>query len=106
MSGGFGVAPEHANVDNVYMSTEVVSIRLPAELKSRLDSLAETTGRSAAFYVKTALEDRIDDLEWAYGIAANAENLRIGRRAARPIDELIGDLGFTREELANGDDAA
>ncbi len=85
------------------MSTEVVSVRLPAEMKRRLDTLAEATGRPAAFYVKAALEDRMDDLEWAYGIAANAENLRTGRRAAQPIDSLIADLGFTREELANGD---
>jgi RHH-type rel operon transcriptional repressor/antitoxin RelB len=85
------------------MSTEVVSVRLPAEMKSRLDHLAEATGRSAAFYVKVALEDRMADLEWAYGIAANAENLRTGRRPARPIDSLITELGFTREELASSD---
>lgn len=85
------------------MSTEVVSVRLPAEMKTRLDALAEATGRPAAFYVKTALEDRMDDLEWAYGIASNAENLRAGHRAAQPIDSLIADLGFTREELVNGD---
>jgi RHH-type rel operon transcriptional repressor/antitoxin RelB len=85
------------------MSTEVVSIRVPAEMKSRLDALAETTGRSAAFYVKAALEDRMDDLEWAYGIAAKAENLRAGRRPARPIGELVTELGFTREELVESD---
>jgi predicted DNA-binding protein len=55
-------------------------------MKSRLDALAEATGRPAAYYVKAALEDRMDDLEWAYGIAANAENLRAGRRPTRPID--------------------
>lgn len=85
------------------MSTDVVSVRLPAEMKSRLDALAAATGRSAAFYVKAALEDRMNDLEWAYGIAANAEKLRTGRRPAQPIDVLIDDLGFTREELANVD---
>jgi RHH-type rel operon transcriptional repressor/antitoxin RelB len=85
------------------MSTEVVSIRIPAEMKSRLDTLAEATGRSAAFYVKAALEDRMDDLEWAYGIAAKAETLRAGRRPTRPIDSLIADLGFTRDELTGGD---
>lgn len=88
------------------MSTDVVSVRLPAEMKSRLDALAEATGRSAAFYVKAALADRMDDLEWAYGIAANAENLRAGQRHARPIDELIDELGFTREELAQADTGA
>jgi len=56
-----------------------------------------------AFYVKAALEDSMDDLEWAYRIAANAENLRAGRRAARPIDDLIGELGLSREEIAEVD---
>ncbi len=78
------------------MSTDVVSVRLPTEMKSRLDALAHATGRSAAFYVKVALEDRMDDIEWAYGIAANAESLRAGLRASRPIDALITELGFSR----------
>ena len=82
------------------MSTDVLSVRLPAEMRARLDALAEATGRSAAFYVKVALEDRMDDLEWAYGIAAKAENLRAGRRVARPIDDLISELGFTPDELS------
>lgn len=94
------------DVDNVYMSTDVISIRLPSEMKSRLDALATATGRPAAFYVKAALEDRMDDLEWAYGIAARAELLRAGRRPARPIAELIDELGFSRDELEDADEPA
>ncbi len=84
------------------MSTEVLSVRLSGELRKRLDALAEATGRSAAFYVKAALQDRMDDLEWAYGIAARAEQSRAGRRAARPIGDLVEELGFTAEDLAAG----
>lgn len=85
------------------MPQEVVSIRLPTDMKSRLERLAEATGRSAAFYVRATLDERMDDLEWAYGIAARTESLSTGRRAARLIDSLIADLGFTREELSSGD---
>jgi len=87
-------------VDNVDMSTDVVSVRLPSEMKARLDALAAATNRPAAFYVKAALEDRMDDLEWAYGIAARAEQLRAGRREARPIEVLVEELGFKPDELA------
>lgn len=88
------------------MSTEVVSVRLPKEMKSRLDALASTTGRSTAFYVKVALEDRLDELEWAYGLATNAEELRAGRRPARRIEALIEELGFSPDELAEAADDA
>lgn len=53
-------------------------------------------------YVKAALEDRMDDLEWAYGIGARAEQSRAGRRTARPIGDLAEELGFTAEDLAAG----
>jgi RHH-type rel operon transcriptional repressor/antitoxin RelB len=81
------------------MSTGVVSVRLPDDLKSRLDRLSEATGRSAAFYIREALSEHLDDLEWAYGIAVVAAESRAGRTTPRPLDSLLDDLGLTREEL-------
>ncbi len=48
------------------MSTAVMSIRLPAELKARLDDLSLRTGRTSAFYVRQALEAHLEDLADAY----------------------------------------
>ncbi|MBK8460981.1 MAG: ribbon-helix-helix protein, CopG family [Micropruina sp.] len=72
------------------MSTGVVSVRLPDDLKARLDRLAEATGRPAAFYVRAALREHLDDLEWAYGVAGLAEESRAGRTEPRPLDALLG----------------
>lgn len=86
--------------DHVYMSTGVVSVRLPNDLKERLDRLAEATGRPAAFYVREALSEHLDDIEWAYGVAAVAEEVRVGSLATRPIDALLEDLGMSRDQLS------
>lgn len=50
----------------VNMSTAVVSVRLDAALKARLDSLSASTGRPAAFYVREAVEAHLDELEYGY----------------------------------------
>ena len=40
-----------------------VSLRLPDDVSSRLQHLAEATGRSKTFYMIEAIRDRLDDLE-------------------------------------------
>lgn len=81
------------------MSTDVVSVRLPDDLKGRLDALSASTGRSAAYYVREALSEHLGDLEWAYGVAARAEAVRAGVRETVPFDEVLADADITREEL-------
>ncbi len=76
------------------------SIRLPADVDERLSKLAAATGRSKSFYLRELVTAGLDDLEHAYGLAARAEAIRAGRRHTRPIDELMGELGVIREELA------
>ena len=48
------------------MSTAVMSVRLPEEIKSRLDDLSTRTGRASAFYIRRAVEEYLEDLEDAY----------------------------------------
>jgi len=50
----------------VYMSTEVLSVRVPEDVKRRLDSLSSGTGRTASFYIIKALEEYLEDLEDIY----------------------------------------
>ena len=87
----------HCN--DVYVSTNVLSVRVSGELKSRLDALSATTGRSQAFYVREAVAQHIDALEWAYGVASTAEAVRAGEELTRPIGEVAAELGFDPEEL-------
>lgn len=81
------------------MSTSVVSIRLPDEVKVRLDALVQSTGRPAAFYVREALLEHLDELEWAYSVAARAEAIRRGAGIPRPLDDVTREMGFDPDEL-------
>ena len=56
-----------------------VSLRLPEELKARLDRLAERTGRSKTYYMIEAIKEHVGDLEALY----IAEQRLIKHRAGR-----------------------
>lgn len=81
------------------MSTSVVSFRLPDDIKGRLDALSKSTGRPAAFYVREAVLEHLDELEWVYAVAARAEAIRRGAGETRTIDDVARDLGFEPDEL-------
>lgn len=85
--------------DNVYMSTGVLSVRLPEELKERLDTLAASTGRSAAYYVREAVTQHLADLEYAYALRAEAEAARRGELPVRSLDDVARELSFDPAEL-------
>lgn len=81
------------------MSTHVLSIRLPEDVKNRLEALSKSTGRPAAYYVREAVVEHLDELEWAYGVAARAEAIRAGKRETVALDDAARDLGFDPDEL-------
>ncbi len=74
------------------MSTAVVSVRIDAALKDRLDALTASTGRSAAYYVREALSEHLDDLEYAYQVRADAEAIRRGELATIRSQDLAAEL--------------
>ncbi|MDO5094400.1 MAG: ribbon-helix-helix domain-containing protein [Propionibacteriaceae bacterium] len=74
------------------MSTSVVSVRLDADVKRRLDALSAATGRPAAYYVREALEQRLDELEYAYQLRAEAEAIRKGELETIPSAALSNEL--------------
>jgi len=79
--------------------SDTISLRLPSELSARLSRLAESTRRPKSFYVRAALEEHLNDIEWAYDLAAPAEGARTGATQTRQIDALTDELGFNPEEL-------
>ncbi|WP_040160727.1 type II toxin-antitoxin system RelB family antitoxin [Nigerium massiliense] len=74
------------------MSTAVVSVRLDDEMKSRLDALSAATGRPAAFYVRQALLEHLDKLEYAYAITGEAEAIRRGEIETISSEDLAAEL--------------
>ena len=56
-----------------------VSIRLPEDLRSRLEKLAKATGRSKTYYMLEAISEKLEDLEDLYLAEARTLALRAGR---------------------------
>ena len=92
MAGKITVLAEKA--ESGYMSTNALRVRVPADLKERLNALSASTGRPQEFFVREALVGHIDVLEWACGVAAEAEGVRSGQIETRPSDGLAAELGF------------
>ncbi|MCH8614382.1 type II toxin-antitoxin system RelB family antitoxin [Arsenicicoccus dermatophilus] len=74
------------------MSTSVVSLRLDAATKNRLDALSATTGRPVAYYVREALLEHLDHLEYAYQLRGEAEAIRRGDVATISSADLAAEL--------------
>ena len=66
----------------------MLTIRLPAELESRLNILADTTKRPKSFYVREALERSLEDIEDVYLAEAALERFRANGEKAIPLEEL------------------
>lgn len=73
------------------MVGSVISLRVDAQQKRRLDQLAEKTGRPGAFYLRQALNRYLDELEYVYTLQAEAEAARRGELATITLDELEAD---------------
>ncbi len=75
------------------------SLRLPVEIDERLSRLVAATGRSKSYYLRELVTAGIDDLEYAYRLVTRVEAIRAGQRETRPLDDLMSELGITREQL-------
>ena len=70
----------------------MLSIRLPADIESRLDFLAKETGRTKSYYVREAILEKIEDLEDAYFGERALERIREGEEAVLTAEEMWRDL--------------
>ena len=68
------------------------TVRLPADIEKRLDSLAKRTGRTRNFYIRQAILRHIDDLEDYY-----LARRRLSRKAPRvTLEELEREVAEAR----------
>lgn len=68
-------------------------------VKERLDALSASTGRPATFYVRQAVTEYLDELEYVYTLQAEVEDARRGELATRPLSELVAEMGLTRADI-------
>ena len=62
-----------------------ISVRLPEDLRERVEALAKATRRSQGDVVREVLERDLSELEWEQRIIARAADLRSGRVQAVPL---------------------
>jgi RHH-type rel operon transcriptional repressor/antitoxin RelB len=72
----------------------MLAIRLPAEIETRLDNLAKTTGRTKTFYAREAILEHLDDLEDLYLAEQRLVDLRAGRSTTVPLEEVMKRYGL------------
>jgi RHH-type rel operon transcriptional repressor/antitoxin RelB len=65
-----------------------VSLRLPEDLKTRLDRLSERTGRSKTYYMVESIKEHIGDLEALYVAEQRLIKHRLGRRKSYTQKEM------------------
>jgi RHH-type transcriptional regulator, rel operon repressor / antitoxin RelB len=74
-----------------YMYRMALSVRLPEEIETRLEALAQKTGRTKTFYIREAVLEHLEDLE-DYYLALE----RIQNPEGEPVSlaDVIARLGF------------
>ena len=72
----------------------VVSLRLPDDISSRLNALAQLTGRSKTFYMIEAIREHLDDLEDLYLAEQRLIEIRAGRSQTYTLEEVEQRLGL------------
>jgi len=87
----------------------MVTIRLPQELRDRIDKLSERSGRTKSYFIRQLVERGVRDLEEEIReIEEVRASIREGRRDFKTysLDEVLADAGLTRMDIGMGPDGA
>lgn len=66
----------------------MLSLRLPADIESRLETLARETGRTKSHYAREAILEKIGDMEDAYLGSEILERIRKGEEEVLTAEEM------------------
>ena len=72
----------------------MLSVKLPADVESRLDQLAKATGRTKTFFARQAIVEYLDDLEDMYLAEQRLKDHRAGRSRTYTLAEVECELGL------------
>ena len=72
----------------------MLAIRLPAEVETRLEALAQATGRTKTFYARAAILEHLDDLEDLYLAEQRLIDIRAGKTQTVPLEEVMKRYGM------------
>ena len=69
-----------------------LNIRVPEDLAGRLISLSEQTGRTKSYYVRAALEEKLQDMEDYFLAMESLENVHTGKSKTWTQEELEAEI--------------
>jgi len=72
----------------------MLAIRLPAEVETRLETLAQATGRTKTFYAREAIIEYLGDLEDLYLAEQRVMDIRSGKTKTVPIGDVMKRYGM------------
>ena len=70
------------------------SIRLEPAIEQRLDRLAQTTGRTKAYYLRELVIEGLDDLEDLYTAEQRLIDIRAGRSETVSLEQVMKRYGL------------
>ena len=76
------------------MDEKMLAIRLPAEVETRLEALAQATGRTKTFYAREAILEHLDNLEDLYLAEQRLTDLRAGKSQAVSLEDVMKRYGL------------
>lgn len=68
------------------------TLRLPEELEARLARVAQHSGQTKSYYLRSLLEENIERLEWELELERKASDIRAGRRRTYSLEEVEREL--------------
>jgi len=71
-----------------------ISIQLLSDVKSRLEQLANLTGRSKTFYVQETIVEYLDDLQDLNLAEHELQEIRAGRAKTTPLADVMKRYGM------------
>lgn len=72
----------------------MLAIRLPKEIETRLNALAQATGRTKTYYAREAILTHLEDLEDIYLAEQTLERLRTGKETTHSLNDVERELGL------------
>ena len=72
----------------------MLTVRLPADMEQRLNTLAAATQRPKSFYIREALERSLEDIEDAYLAETAYERFKASGEKAIPLEEVMKEYGL------------
>lgn len=72
----------------------MLAIRLPADVETRLEMLAQATGRTKTYYAREAIVEHLDDLEDVYLAEQRLTSIRAGKTKTTPLEDVMKRYGL------------